>query len=80
MDFRAPLGMASLAERKRRVGVVARARSKTALIILESVRVGTWQWEKVAYLSATLFHLEVTSLKSMLKNKEPLSAATALAR
>jgi hypothetical protein len=33
-DFRGPLGMASRAERKRRVGVVARARLKTVLIIL----------------------------------------------
>ena len=39
-DLRGPLGMESRAERKRRVGVVARARSKTVLMIL-----GVLVWE-----------------------------------
>lgn len=34
VDLRGPLGMASREERKRMVGVVARARSKTVLMIL----------------------------------------------
>lgn len=77
--FRGPVGRAERAERKRIVGVVARARSKAILIILGVVR-----WVKVmdgkgTYISASSAHLESISLKLMLRNVHPISAATAFA-
>ena len=40
---------------------------------------GVLRWDAIAYLSASLFHLEIMSLQLMLRNVHPTSAATASA-